>query len=109
MRNRGRRSRGSDDINLTPLLDVLFVILFIVMLAGTQTQKDMQENAEESLSKISGLEEQVTDLEEQNTILQSEVNRKNKLEDSSGFTKEAIRKSSPSGLDRTGQTTRKVM
>ena len=67
MRNRGRRSRGSDDINLTPLLDVLFVILFIVMLAGTQTQKDMQENAEESLSKISGLEEQVTDLEEQNT------------------------------------------
>ena len=27
MRNRGRRSRGSDDINLTPLLDVLFVIL----------------------------------------------------------------------------------
>ena len=24
MRNRGRRSRGSDDINLTPLLDVLF-------------------------------------------------------------------------------------
>ena len=82
MRNRGRRSRGSDDINLTPLLDVLFVILFIVMLAGTQTQKDMQENAEESLSKISGLEEQVTDLEEQNTILQSEVNRKNKIEDS---------------------------
>ena len=135
MRNRGRRSRGSDDINLTPLLDVLFVILFIVMLAGTQTQKDMQENAEESLSKISGLEEQVTDLEEQNTILQSEVNRKDKIEDSgkryesdavivtftrsstkwrtgitfSGFTKEAIRKSSPSGLDRTGQTTRKVM
>ena len=82
MRNRGRRSRGSDDINLTPLLDVLFVILFIVMLAGTQTQKDMQENAEESLSKISGLEEQVTDLEEQNTILQSEVNRKDKIEDS---------------------------
>ena len=69
MRNRGRRSRGSDDINLTPLLDVLFVILFIVMLAGTQTQKDMQESAEESRSKISGLEEQVTDLEEQNTIL----------------------------------------
>ena len=58
------------------------MILFIVMLAGTQTQKDMQENAEESLSKISGLEEQVTDLEEQNTILQSEVNRKNKIEDS---------------------------
>ena len=52
MRNRGRRSRGSDDINLTPLLDVLFVILFIVMLAGTQTQKDMQENAEESQSRI---------------------------------------------------------
>ena len=82
MRNRGRRSRGSDDINLTPLLDVLFVILFIVMLAGTQNQKDMQENAEESQSKISGLEEQVTDLEEQNTILKSEVSRKNKIEDS---------------------------
>ena len=85
MRNRGRRSRGSDDINLTPLLDVLFVILFIVMLAGTQTQKDMQESAEESRStrsRISGLEEQVTDLEEQNTILQSEVSRKNKIEDS---------------------------
>ena len=82
MTNRGRRSRGSDDINLTPLLDVLFVILFIVMLAGTQTQKDMQESAEESRSKISGLEEQVTDLEEQNTILKSEVSRKNKIEES---------------------------
>ena len=58
------------------------MILFIVMLAGTQNQKDMQENAEESQSKISGLEEQVTDLEEQNTILKSEVSRKNKIEDS---------------------------
>ena len=82
MRNRGRRSRGSDDINLTPLLDVLFVILFIVMLTGTQTEKNLQESAEASESRITGLQEQVTDLEEQNTILQSEVNRQNKIEDS---------------------------
>ena len=135
MRNRGRRSRGSDDINLTPLLDVLFVILFIVMLTGTQTEKNLQESAEASESRITGLQEQVTDLEEQNNILQSEVNRQNKIEDSgkryesdavivtfmnestrwrteitsSGYIRAATRKWSPSGSDRTGRSTREGM
>ena len=48
MRRGRRRGRGADEINLTPLLDVLFTILFIVMLAGTQTERIMQEDAEEA-------------------------------------------------------------
>lgn len=83
MRRRDRRSRGSDEINLTPLLDVLFTILFIVMLTGMQNEKNLQESAETSEAQIAGLEDQVMDLEEQNTILQSEVNRQDKIEDSS--------------------------
>ena len=46
MRNRSRRSRGSDEINLTPLLDVLFTILFIVMLTGMQNERSMEESAQ---------------------------------------------------------------
>ena len=72
MRNRNRRSRGSDEINLTPLLDVLFTILFIVMLTGMQNERSMEESAQESEAQISGLESRVDELEEENDILKSE-------------------------------------
>ena len=83
MRRRNRRKRGSDEINLTPLLDVLFTILFIVMLTGMQNEKILQADAEEIETQIEGLEVQVADLEEKNTILQSEVNRQDKIDKSS--------------------------
>lgn len=90
MRNRGHRRREGDEINLTPLLDVLFTILFIVMLTGMQSEKNLQANAEETqeqISEMSGqvseLEGQLTEMEEANSILQSEVNRRDKIEDSS--------------------------
>ena len=89
MRDRDRRRRGSDEINLTPLLDVLFTILFIVMLAGTQNEQTMLANAEEAQEQIAGLEKQeaglegrILDLEEENSILKSEVNRRDKIQDS---------------------------
>ena len=83
MRNRSRRSRGSDEINLTPLLDVLFTILFIVMLTGMQNERTMEESAQESEAQITGLESRVDALEEENDILKSEVSRRDKIQDSS--------------------------
>lgn len=90
MRNRDRRRRGSDEINLTPLLDVLFTILFIVMLTGTQNEQTMLESAEAAQAQLEGLQAQetslegrISDLEEENGILRSEVNRRDKIEDSS--------------------------
>ena len=82
MRNRNRRSRGSDEINLTPLLDVLFTILFIVMLTGMQNERSMEESAQESEAQISGLESRGDELEEENDILKSEVSRRDKIQDS---------------------------
>ena len=82
MRNRSRRSRGSDEINLTPLLDVLFTILFIVMLTGMQNERSMEESAQESEAQITGLESRVDALEEENDILKSEVSRRDKIQDS---------------------------
>ena len=90
MSNRNRRRRGSDEINLTPLLDVLFTILFIVMLTGTQNEQTMKESAEAAQAQLEGLQAQetslegrISDLEEENGILRSEVNRRGKIEDSS--------------------------
>lgn len=87
---RGRRKRSGDEINLTPLLDVLFTILFIVMLASTQNEQTMMESAEAAQAQLEGLQAQetslegrVSDLEEENSILRSEVERRGKIEDSS--------------------------
>lgn len=89
MRNRSRRRRGSGEINLTPLLDVLFTILFIVMLTGTQNEKTLEKDAEASMieikrleSEAAGLEDKILDLEEQNRSLQNKINRRDKIEDS---------------------------
>ncbi len=75
---RRRRKRISEDINLTPLLDVLFVILFIFMLTSTQSEKllqteaaDSQSQVEDMSQQIAGLEAQVDDLKHENNILES--------------------------------------
>ena len=57
---RGRKSRSAE-INLTPLLDVLFTILFIVLLASAQTEADLQAEKEESVGQ---LQLQVDDMEQ---------------------------------------------
>ena len=56
---RNRRRRGSDEINLTPLLDVLFTILFIVMLTGMQNEQSYAENAEATQAQMEAVETKV--------------------------------------------------
>ena len=90
MRRGRRRARGADEINLTPLLDVLFTILFIVMLAGTQTERIMKEETEEARTQaaesevqVTELEKRVSELEEENNVLTREANRQEKIDESS--------------------------
>lgn len=59
-----RRRRGALEINLTPLLDVLFSILFIVMMTGMQQEQGIKKDYEEQLTQM---EQTVTTQEE--TIL----------------------------------------
>ena len=59
MRNRFRKF-GESDINLTPLLDVLFVILFIVMLGGMESESKMRDEAQQ---EIDALQERIAKLE----------------------------------------------
>lgn len=52
-----RKRSFTEEINLTPLLDALFSILFIVMLSGAQSERVMQEEAAKQLnSSVSALE-----------------------------------------------------
>lgn len=51
MRNRFRKF-GESDINLTPLLDVLFVILFIVMLGGMESESKMRDEAQQEIDAL---------------------------------------------------------
>ena len=54
---RNRRRRFHEEINLTPLLDVLFAILFIVMLTGAQSERLIQKDMEASAAEISELDD----------------------------------------------------
>lgn len=58
-----RRRRGNGEINLTPLLDVLFTILFIVMLTGTQSEQSMQEVQAQTAAQIEEQQERIAELE----------------------------------------------
>ena len=55
-----KKKRLSDEINLTPLLDVLFSILFIVMLAGTASENTMRQNYENRLAAAEGGVKRIT-------------------------------------------------
>ncbi len=48
---KGRR-RFISEINLTPLLDVLFSILFIVMMTGMQNEQSMKSNYQDQLDRL---------------------------------------------------------
>lgn len=66
---RRKRRNTNDEINLTPLLDVLFCILFIVMLSGAQSQINMQAEVDAAENKsaetVSGMQARIDELEEQ--------------------------------------------
>lgn len=66
---RRHRRKTVSDINLTPLLDVLFSILFIVMMTGVQNEEGIKENYQQQIDqseqKISGLKEQMVSYEVQ--------------------------------------------
>ena len=67
-----RRRRTDGEINLTPLLDVLFVILFVVMLSGMQSEKTNADAREESREKIEALETEVEELTDEGRIAELE-------------------------------------
>lgn len=72
MRNRFRKF-GESDINLTPLLDVLFVILFIVMLGGMESQSRERTEAQR---EIEALQEENALLREENDLLSQEMTQR---------------------------------
>ncbi len=59
-----KRRKLSDDINLTPLLDVLFVILFVVMLSGFSGNIASREQLDEKQNENMELQDQIAELEE---------------------------------------------
>lgn len=67
---RHRKNQGSE-INLTPLLDVLFSILFIIMLTSAQNEKkiesDSQKQVEEMQQQMEALKNQVASYEAYST------------------------------------------
>lgn len=73
MSRRKRNRRQGEEINLTPLLDVLFTILFVVMLTGMQSEQTMQ--AESAVTA-----EHVAELEKENQRLREELRTKNAVE-----------------------------
>ena len=84
-----KKRRGSDEINLTPLLDVLFTVLFVVMLTSMQSEQSMQaqavtkeEQVEELKGKVSSLESEAEGLSEQVNALEQEIELRDQLKNS---------------------------
>lgn len=69
---RRRKHRGSEEVNLTPLLDVLFSILFIVMFAGAKIQNDNTENVEAMQTEISELNNEINELNNEVTAYKNQ-------------------------------------
>lgn len=74
MKRKSRRRNGSDEINLTPLLDVLFTILFVVMLTSVRREQTILADAEQT-------KEQVTELTEKVETLENELKGKEAVDD----------------------------
>ena len=68
-----RKKSLVEEINLTPLLDALFSILFIVMLSGIQSEKIKQGNISILEEKNKQLKYNVSILEENNQQLNNKV------------------------------------
>lgn len=65
MSRRKRNRRQGEEINLTPLLDVLFTILFVVMLTGMQSEQTMQAESAVTAEHAAELEKEVLRLKEE--------------------------------------------
>jgi biopolymer transport protein ExbD len=64
-----RHRLGSEEINLTPLLDVLFVILFVVMLGGMQNEKTIRTEMENEVARLQDQIESYELYEEERQII----------------------------------------
>lgn len=71
---RRRRRRGSLEINLTSLLDVLFCILFLVMAANIQNEELIELQVIEELTRTQA---QIEALENQATLYKNHINSLN--------------------------------
>lgn len=67
---RKRKRRTVPEINLTPLLDVLFSILFIVMMTGMQNEKGLKEDYR---GQIDRLEQENSELSEKLKISERQL------------------------------------
>ncbi len=63
---RHRKRRGAEEINLTPLLDVLFSILFIVMLSA---MSDKTSYTEDTAQQSQTIEQQVGTIDAQDALI----------------------------------------
>lgn len=78
---RNNRRKSVSEINLTPLLDVLFSILFIVMMTGMQNEQGIK----------SEYQEQVRQLEQENQQLSEELARsENQMSSYDKYQSEAV-------------------
>ena len=76
---RRQRRSFSEEINLTPLLDVIFTVLFIVMLTSTISRGNMEDSYDE---KISDLEDEKIELQEEKELLEKQNEVVVKINDS---------------------------
>lgn len=63
MRRKSKHRNGGDEINLTPLLDVLFTILFVVMLTSAQSEQAILADSEQTKKQVTELTDKVEKLE----------------------------------------------
>lgn len=63
---RRKRRFGADEINLTPLLDVLFVVLFTILLSGFSQQSQNSDMIQKLETQIDTLQEQVLQYKNRN-------------------------------------------
>ena len=69
------RKKVFEEINLTPLLDALFSILFIVMLSGTQSERINQNNSKVLEDNIQILQSDIQTLKDENQHLNNELSK----------------------------------
>ena len=83
-----RKRKTIAEINLTPLLDVLFSILFIVMMTGVQKETTIQEEYQQQMNQmqenygqqIEQARQEVFELEQQVTIYENQMSSYDKYQ-----------------------------
>ena len=83
-----RKRKTIAEINLTPLLDVLFSILFIVMMTGMQTKTTIQEEHQQQINQmqedygrqIEQARQELSELEQQVTMYENQMSSYDKYQ-----------------------------